>query len=293
MEEQNINILTEDQISEISEFAVRKREQIMRILWEDGELTQGDLAQRANSTPTSMSNILLKFDQFKYKLLCCESRGIRKFYSLSDTGAFYMRYLNNKTMDKRDIVNANDLYLFQEAKNSIKYFRDKADGDNEILMEDALLRLCYGIDNESSCEDIDVLLKYIYSIEKLLLLENEVYFERAMRLMESEILRKRVDQFLEGFYLLRPILDLLEDQDNILDVYDMMEFAVKGSEEDVSRIANERGWNIPCAYIVQFFRRIKQVGKSSRKHIFKMIMGYLPDKAELSAMITQLICTDK
>lgn len=292
MEEKSINILTEDQISEISEFAVRKREQIMRILWENGELTQGDLAQRVNSTPTSMSNILLKFDQFKYKLLCCESRGIRKYYSLSDTGAFYMRYLNNKRMDKRDIVNANDLYLFQEAKNSIKYFRDKADGDNEILMEDALLRLCYGIDNESSWEDIDVFLKYIYSIEKLLLLENEVYFERAMRLMESEILRKRVDQFLEGFYLLRPILDLLEDQDNILDVYDMMDFAVKGSEEDVSRIANERGWNISCAYIVQFFRRIKQVGKS-RKHIFKMITGYLPDKPELSAMITQLICTDR
>lgn len=290
MEEKSINILTEDQISEISEFAVRKREQIMRILWDNGELTQGDLAQRVNSTPTSMSNILLKFDRFKYKLLCCESRGIRKYYSLSDTGLFYMQYLNNRKMDKGDIVFANDLYLLQEAKNSINYFKDKADGDNEILMEDALLRLCYGIDNESSWEDIDVFLKYIYSIEKLLLLGNEVYFERAMSLMESEILRKRVDQFLEGFYLLRPILDLLEDQDNILDVYDMMEFAVKGAEEDVSRIARESGWNISCAHIVQFFRRIKQVGKS-RKHIFKMIMGYLPDKAELSAMITQLICT--
>lgn len=292
MEEKSINLLTEEQISEISEFAVRKREQIMGILWESGELTQGDLAQRVNSTPTSMSNILLKFDQFKYKLLCCESRGTRKYYSLSDMGAFYMQYLNNRKTDKGDIVFASDLYLFQEAKNSIKYFKDKAEDDNEILMEDALLRLCYGIENESSWEDIDAFQKYIYSIEKLLLLGNEVYFERAMRLMESEILRKRVDQFLEGFYLLRPILDLLEEQDNILDVYDMVEFAVKGAEEDVSRIVRERGWNIPCAQIVQFFRKIKQIGKS-REHTFKLITGYLPDKAELSAMITQLICTNR
>ena len=288
--------LNDKQIHEIQEFVVRKREQILWILWNENELPQGELAKKADSTTTSLSNILFKFEQFKYKLLNCESRGVRKYYSLSDIGMSYMQYLSDKGKEKaNNIISTSGACLLQEARNCIKHFFDKTDGDGEILIEDALLCLNYDIDNESTDEDVEVFLKYIYCIEKLIIMENEVYFEKAIQLIQSDILRKRIDCFLEGFYLFLPFLQILEDKKNILDIYGILENIAKEKIYEAAAVVNEKEWDIPYEKIEKlknFFKKIMQSGRR-KEDIYRMLYGCLPDKAELAAMITQIIYVDE
>ena len=141
--------LSEKQIQEISNFVIRKRKQVMMTLWAEDELTQGDLAKRIDSTVISLSNILLRFDNFKYKLLEYDNRGVRKYISLSQTGILYMQFLNHEDTSSTNekIIPADHAYLLQEARNQFKYFQRKAaeatagdtEDDTELLMENALL----------------------------------------------------------------------------------------------------------------------------------------------------------
>lgn len=285
--------LSEKEIREIEPFVSRKREQIMWVLYAEGEITQGELTREIASTAPSVSNILLKFEQFKYKLLNCESRGVKKYYSLSDIGIAYMKYLSNKDKMKQDdnVISTQSAYLLQEARRTYKYFQDKTDEDGEIWMEDALLRLSFGIDNNSTPEDVDMFLKYIYSLEKLIIMGNEVYFDKALQLIQSNILRNWVKRFLEGFYLFLPVLNALEEKKDILDVYTVLESLAKGQEE-ASVIVTEKQWEICCESVSQFLQKIKRSGRT-QDDIYQILYGCMPDKMELAAMITRIICSQE
>ncbi len=285
--------LSEKEIREIEPFVSRKREQIMWVLYAEGEMTQGEVTGKINSTAPSVSNIMLKFEKFKYKLLNCESRGVKKYYSLSDIGIAYMKYLSNKEMKQDDnVISAQDAYLLQEARRTYKYFQDKTDEDGEIRMEDALLRLSFGVDNDSTSEDVDMFLKYIYSLEKLIIMGNEVYFDKALQLIQSNILRNWVKRFLEGFYLFLPVLNALEEKKDILDVYTVLESLAKGQEEEASVIVTEKQWEICCESVSQFLQKIKRSG-GTQDDIYQILYGCMPDKMELAAMITRIICSQE
>ncbi len=284
--------LSEKQIHEIDKFVFRKREQIMRVLFTEGEITQGQLAESINSTVSSVSNILLKFEQFKYKLLHCDSRGVRKYYSLSAIGVAYMQYLSGKSKVQKDenIICANSAYLLQEARRTYRYFQDKADEDGEILMEDTLLRLNFCINNNSTLEDVDKFLKYMYCLEKLIIMNNEVYLDKALQLIQSNILRNWIDRFLERFFLLLPILNLLEDKTNVLSVFTVLENLAKGQLEEADVIVKEKQWEICCEGVAKFLEILKKSGQS-QDDIYRILCGYMPDKMELAAMITRIICS--
>lgn len=292
MEEKIVEIqLSKEQIDEIKEFVVRKRERIMWVLWKESEITQGELAKKVDTTVTSLSNILFKFEKFKYKLLDCESRGIRRYYSLSDVGMRYMHYLRNdgKLDELNSAVALDGEQFLLEARNVIGYFKGKCDGDGEILMEDALLHLMYGIENDIKMQDIEMFLKYIYYMEKLLLMEDEVYIEKGMQLIHSDILRKRVDQFLEGFYMFLPVLQILEDKSSVLDIYTVFKQLTKGDIRNAADIVTKRKWSFSCEKMSSFLLRYR--GRS-KEDIYRILYAYLPDKMELAAMITQIMYMD-
>ncbi len=284
--------LSEKQIHEIEKFVFRKREQIMRVLFAEGEITQGQLAENINSTVSSVSNILLKFDQFKYKLLNCDSRGVRKYYSLSVIGMAYMQHLSDKSKVQKDdsFNSANGAYLLQEARRTYKYFQDKMDEDGEIRMEDTLLRLSFCIDNDSTSEDVEKFLNYMYCLEKLIIMNNDVYFDKALQLIQSNILRNWIIRFLEGFYLFLPILNLLEEKTNILVVFTVLENIAKGQLEEAFVIVKEKQWEISCESLAKFLKMLKKSGRS-QNDIYRILYGCMPDKMELAAMITRIICS--
>lgn len=294
--------LNEKQIQEISDFVVRKREQIMMVLWSESELIQSELAKKVGSTVTSLSNILLRFDNFKYKLLEYDNRGVRKYISLSNIGILYMQFLNSEDTSSTNekIIPSNHAYLLQEARNQIMYFREKAaegtaddtDDDTELLMENALLCLYYGIANESTDGDVDALLKYIYCLEKLIFSESDVYYAKVIELIQSDILKKRIEQFLEGFYLFLPILQILEDKNNILQIYSLIENIAKGNIQEASDTVKEKNWDVDCIKLLDYFKKITSSRKRSKEDIYKILCGCLPDKMELAAMLTQIIHVD-
>lgn len=286
--------LSEKERREIGAFLSRKREQIMWVLYaQGGEITQGELTKEIASTAPSVSNILLKFEQFKYKLLNCESRGVKKYYSLSDIGIAYMKYLSNKDKMKQDdnIISAQGAYLLQEARRTYKYFQDKTDNDGEIQMEDALLHLNFGIGN-STPEDVDMFLRYIYSLEKLIIMGNEVYFDKALQLIQSNILGNWVKRFLKGFYLFLPVLNALEEKEDILDVYTVLESLAKGEVQKAAVIVKEKQWEICCEKVSQFLQKIKGNGRT-QDDIYQILYGCMPDKMELAAMLTRIICSQE
>lgn len=291
--------LSDKQIQEISDFVIRKRKQVMTTLWEKGELTQGDLAKGIGSTVTSLSNILLRFDNFKHKLLEYDNRGVRKYISLSQIGILYMQFLNHGDISSTNekIIPSNHAYLLQEARNQIKYFQRKAaettaddtEDDTELLIENTLLFLHYGIANESAAEDIDALLKYIYCLEKLILSESDVYYNKVLELIQSGILKKRIEQFLEGFYLFLPILQILEDKNNIFQVCSLIKKIAKGNVQEASDTVEEKNWNIDCKKLSEYLHKTALSHKKNEEDIYKVLCGCLPDKMELAAMLTQTI----
>ena len=119
--------------------------------------------------------------------------------------------------------------------------------------------------------------------------ESDVYYNKVMELIESDILKKRIEQFLEGFYLFLPILQILEDQSNILQVDSLIEKITEGNIQEASDTVEEKSWNVDCIKLSDYLHKITSSSKRSEEEIYKILYGCLPDKMELAAMLTRII----
>ena len=72
--------LDEETEKVIDEFLTKKRKAILYALYGGKERPHKELADAAGTSPASLSNILLKFEQFPYKLLDSRTSGKYRYY---------------------------------------------------------------------------------------------------------------------------------------------------------------------------------------------------------------------
>ena len=90
----NTTRLNEVDIAEITAFLNRKKGEVFWTLEKQEGLSNKELAVAVDTTPTSLSNIILKFENFSYSLIEGKSRGRKRCYYLTELAREYVCLYN-------------------------------------------------------------------------------------------------------------------------------------------------------------------------------------------------------
>ena len=223
--------ISEEAFSDITYFLSKKRLDILLALYENGELSQGELARIVKSTVTSTANILMKFAQYQYRLIGVNNRGKYRYYNLTSLAVQYVEYINSQQEKEAEeqIIHHSELLLLQKAKSSISEFKRIYEDDWDIVMDDCLINF---IGCKMMEENEEQLIQgMLHSLALMDLDEYENSMDKFLEMIDVPILSKRIERFMEKFATIRPILILLRD-DNF--VYQINEFLVAIIQENIS-----------------------------------------------------------
>lgn len=294
IENTSIDIESYEQIS--SFLKPKKRRATIDILNNKGELTQNELAHAINSTPTSLSNILHKFEKFEYKLLDVKSMGKYRVYRLSDLGNEYIKYIDEKAnqINNRDNISIKeDQELFQSAEKIIKALKTEFDDAWQTRFDDALVKLVKGsgmvLDEKSEM----FASQYLECLEQLTLQDNYIMLNKVLDLLPNPILRNRVEDFMEYFDRFIPIFKSLQSKGQAFEVGKIIEAAFSNSEEPlVAEHLKAVGWKNNEYYrLKEVIPNIKRcIAGYSEKEIYKYLNGLLLNQEMLSYYIMKYLC---
>lgn len=208
---------------EIASFLTKKRRQIMQILYTRGRMSNGELANAVGTSVASLSNILLKFESFQYRLIDGKNEGKHRYYVLTDLGMEFIQDESQKNVAQKENIVFRDAFLaIQQMKNSLRKIQDKMGEKWEWALDNALIScISYGQFPTDQDEDID---DYFQFVEKALLNDYENGMWGVMKeVCKNPILSERMVQFLDKFESLRPLLSEKENgQINDLQLYEFL-----------------------------------------------------------------------
>lgn len=116
------SLLTSEIRLKIERFLTKKRYTVLTELGRQGELTQKELANAIKSTATSLSNILLRFEECPYQLIQSRNGGKFRYYQLTDLGRAYWEAREDINKEDED-SKANEMAL-QLACKSLGRFKE-------------------------------------------------------------------------------------------------------------------------------------------------------------------------
>ena len=271
----------------IDAFMTTKRKKVLHAFLIQDEWKHGDLAAAAETSPASLSNIMIKFDQFPYPLLSCRSAGKYRYYSLTDLGKAYLAYSGEDDRPARPaaLQNHEELLTFREIKDCLNQLKKTYEDDWDYMLDTELLRRIYfGKPTETGIE-ADRLLTAIGKLEGF---ENETLSYRMMELFPSNILRNRLAEFLNLYGTFRLITKALEAGDNVFPVFEAINRFIAGTaaEQDVKSL----GWADRFSDLKVLFRKIADKCKNCEKEeLFRCLNWYLPGNEVLAAYLCNLI----
>lgn len=181
----------------ISAFLTKSRMDVIRALAGNKKLNHGELALAIRTSVASLSNRLVKFDEFEYKLLDSESEGKFRYYYLTELCKKYLESCNRDqaTQESAKILQHEVLQLKQRLKDLLEEFKNLYEDDWEIELDDALIARieCREIENSEGERLVD---DFIIGIEKLLLYDYDNYSIIVLQMLQNSILRARVARFM-------------------------------------------------------------------------------------------------
>lgn len=286
-------LIDEQMRKEISYFLTKKRRAVINVLAEKGELSQGDIALAIASTPASLSNIILIFDQYKYKLLEGKSVGKYRYYTLSDLGKAYIEDMGGeKGRKNKDILNEQDIIFFQEAKECIEEFKKIHNDEWETKFDTALMRRIYGMGELLDDKSELLVNQYLKDIEILTVRNSDEILNKVFALLTNSILRDRIVSFMNYFDPFVVVLKSLEKKENILSIGMILRDVFnEESEVDVKKYIDKLGWKndeyCKLKTIVPILK--KCMYGYGIEEIYQYFNGLLPNQELLSMCISQWV----
>lgn len=285
-------LLNEKIFREISEFLLPlKRSSLVNALAEQGELSQGQLALKIDSSAASLANIITKFEQFDYKLLEAKSVGKYRLYSLSEIGAAYVRQ-TRETADWEDnsrTLEKEDKELLQKAEESIDRFELMQIGQDESWQTkfyEAMRRRTRGTGDKLDKESERLIDRYLECLERLTLRGSGEILGKAMEKLKNPILQERVVEYMDCFDPFLPILKRL--QHGGAETFGLFE----GLEAVFSEVAETACLQTAgleereCTKLQGAVKKLKEcMKKRSKKEIYQYFNTLLPDCGALSYSI--------
>lgn len=278
----------------ISSFLTKSRMDVIMALVGNKRLNHGELADAVSTSVASLSNRLVKFDEFEYKLLDSKSEGKFRYYFLTDLCKKYLESCDrdNATQENVKIIQHEVLQLKQQLKDVLDEFMDLYEDEWEIELEDALIERieCRKIKNSKGEKLVD---HFVITIEKLLLYDYEKYSIMVLQMLsQNNILQARITRFMELFDAFIPILEAGNNEENLIHVFGELANMVKRyrlSKEDrveQADISKEDKLYCKISYILE---HVEHLDKQSINDWF---MRYMAGNKALSAFMAQIISRD-
>lgn len=283
------NSLTDVEVAAIDAFLNRKKKEVFWALARAETATNKQLAEISGTTPTSLSNILLKFEDFPYTLFDVQQKGRNRYYSLSAVGQAYVRR-KMKVMPGTEggqIALHEELRISQMLKDSIEQLKARNE-EWHVVLDNILLKRIYGIGEEYSKEDEIIAEEFIKNLQRAIKNDYSEAIEKAMKLLESDILKCRMEKFLSVFYAFLPFYRMLEKKENTFEIYEIFLLLLQGNFNDECRgRLNQIGLleaGGPLADVIGTLGE-KLAGKE-RKEIYTRLKAFVPEMDEIVLYFT-------
>jgi len=285
----NLNIKN-DIYDDITHFLSRKRKDILLALYENGELSQGEIAKIINTTVTSAANILMKFAEYQHCLIEVHSKGKYRFYSLTSLAIEYVEYINGqqKKEAEEQIIHHSELMLLQEAKKSISEFKQLYEEDWDIVMDDCLMNYIECEKMEEKQENLVQIM--LHSLALMDLEECENSMDKFLEMIDIPILSKRIERFMEKFETIRPVLLLLRDEKWVYQVNELLLSIISEKDSEAYELAENLGIlkQYEALQKTMIWLKNKLYGKE-KKEIFLRIKRFFPGQQQLCFMLSDRI----
>lgn len=278
----------------ISSFLTKSRMDVIEALIGNRKLNHGELANALSTSVASLSNRLVKFEEFDYKLLDSKYEGKFRYYFLTDLCKRYLESLDrdNATQEEVKIIQHEVFQLKQQLKDILEEFKSLYEDEWEIELEDALIERieCREIKRSAGEKLVD---DFIIGIEKLLLYDYDNYSIMVLQMLsQNNILQARITRFMEQYEAFMPVLEEWRDEDNYIHVYDKLGKIVKlyrQSKEDKAEQADIPKEDKLYSKISCILKQIEYFDKQS---INEWFMRYMAGNKALSAFMAQIISRD-
>lgn len=288
----NEDILSEEMMVEISAFITKKRKKVIDILYRCIKISHGELAESCDSSTTALSNLLLVFDKFKYKLIDSRSEGKYRYYFLTELGRAYVEKcrLVENNLESEKIVQHEILRMLQENRDCLMEFQRINPDDWEIRLDDSLIARvnCCKVSGEKSELLVD---QFIGNTEKLMLVDPLV-IDKILRLLgDDAILRGRLVRFIEKFEPFQILLNSVKTEENMLWIYELLQALIEHNMIKAKEYIQQLEWT--DGYVKELSSAleglIRQLGHKDTTDIYDCLCRYLAGNHALCAFITNLI----
>lgn len=258
------------------------------------ELSQGDLAKAVDSTATALSNLLSRFDKFEYKLLEVQNVGKYRYYKLSKCGRAYLETTSQVTgCEISSESKGEESLLLQEAESSIREFKELYSDKWKTCFNKVLMRLVNGRGIFLDEEGEKLMKRYLRCVELLSLEGNHLVLNSVLALIADDILRDDVEAFMEYFEPFIAVLNALECEEKVFEVYMLVKAAFcEDEEEAVETSIRAIEWNEgEYSKLKDRAQKLKEcVSEYSERNICRYFSYLLPNQTQLSIYIARCIC---
>ena len=289
--------LTEVQVAEITAFLNRKKgEAFWALVRQEGQSNK-EWAMSANTTSTSLSNIILKFGNFPYKLIEGKSSGRKRCYYLTELAREYVRLysqLGKEDEQGTTIYQQEEWLLRQRFKDALEKLKMRYGEEWEVEFDNILVKRIHCLENAGKPEDEELVNEIIFVIETVSENEYDGSLELCMKMLSpSVILTKRIEEYLQCFHAFTPFYEKFqqEKERNAVDrIFRMMIFNRETSqyEQEIQRLGLEE------KQVEQLEMSIQQIKKYCHEQDEELICGklqqFMPGRDQLNSFLASWIC---
>jgi len=286
----------------------KRRAKAFSILAKGAELSQKDFAEAMGSTATALSNILVIFSNFDYKLLEFSSVGKYRFYKLSQLGKAYLKAkADSSSADIGDCDGEKSKFI-HEAKAAVDELIQLLPGSWEVVISRLLEVRIYGRDAEEvkrkfCLEDEDfekmeqALNQYLACVELAELQSNGDVLDQMLDLLPNMILRSLISDIVDVFSQFSAVIDALNDEKRSVWAYLMVKNAFSTpNDKEVERCSGLLGWSEKTFEALQETARelIKNVAHLEEEEVVcRYFLHLLPGQRGLCMYIARCVCGDR
>ena len=283
--------LTAENEALIDGFLIKKRKEIVLVLAQKEKMSHGELAKAVDTSIASLSNILARFEKFSLDLIGSKSEGKYRYYYLT---GMCRKYLNNRNQTEYEqqnmkVVQYETTQLLQKIKASLAQYIEWCGEDYVLELSEGLIERMY-CRNIISNENERVIDDFIINCEKLLLYNYEIYSLEIIELLEDKHLQSWLTKILDKFEGFRPILIRWNQEEDIAQIYKMLESAI----EKVYQVKEKHGKLIGLSeqgdeLLATVFHIVKNMEACEEKDINDCFMRFMAGNKLLSGFMTHLI----
>lgn len=221
----------------IQEFVTPLRLDILRVLYNNGRQSQGELALHLSLKPTALANRLLKFDSFNPKLLEKVYEGKYCYYALSEWGQRFMdRISEAETAQVREstaLLDRQDEILFALAQSSIEELKCCFGDEWGKAFDNVLVRYMLGSKFVPDNTAKKLTNQFLKSFELLMMHQNEQMYNKALGLLDDGTASSRATDFIDDFFLpFSNVLAKMQEKNQLISIGTVLEFIFTGEKQD-------------------------------------------------------------